>query len=581
MKSILNILLVWLTVAVAGAQVPQLINYQGRVAVAGVNFDGTGHFKFALVNASGTTTYWSNDGTGGGGGEPVAAVSLGVAKGLYSVLLGDTTLAHMTAIPATVFNHDDVRLRVWFDDGTPNGSQLLAPDQRIAAVGYALAADTAVTVADGAITTAKFSAGAVDGTHLADGAVSAAHIAPGAVDATRLAGGAVAANLHAAGLAGVASGGMILSTDPGNQNLIDAGFVKLGQTGLGSCAAWDERAGGSPPTARYRHTAVWTGSEMIVWGGDGNSGYLNDGGRFDPASNNWLPLSTVGAPAARVLHTMLWTGSEMIVWGGHGNSGYLNDGGRYNPATNTWTAMNSSGAPSSRSNFVAVWSGSEMLVWGGYASSYTYRTDGGRYNPGSDSWTAMSTTNAPAPRTDCSAVWTGSEMLVWGGTFYDGTNHYFDDGGRYQPAGDSWTPLSTTGAPSARRTTSAVWTGSEMLVWGGFSYDGAYHYLNDGGRYHPGSDSWTPLGTTGAPSGRLNHSAVWTGDRMLVWGGGTADAQFNDGGCYDPAGVLMAAAARRPGSHRSAAAHGGLERQGDARLGRLRRRRQEERWRSL
>ena len=45
------------------AQVPQLINYQSRVAVGGVNFDGTGAFKFALVNAAGSTAYWTNDGT--------------------------------------------------------------------------------------------------------------------------------------------------------------------------------------------------------------------------------------------------------------------------------------------------------------------------------------------------------------------------------------------------------------------------------------------------------------------------------------------------------------------------------------
>ena len=46
------------------AQVPQLLNYQGRVAVGNpaVNFDGSGQFRFALVNAAGNTTYWSNDG---------------------------------------------------------------------------------------------------------------------------------------------------------------------------------------------------------------------------------------------------------------------------------------------------------------------------------------------------------------------------------------------------------------------------------------------------------------------------------------------------------------------------------------
>src|SRR5947209_7107485 len=73
------------------AQVPQLVNYQGRVAVGSpaVNFNGAGQFKFALVNAGGTTTYWSNDGTSSGGNAPINAVALTVSNGLFSLLLGD------------------------------------------------------------------------------------------------------------------------------------------------------------------------------------------------------------------------------------------------------------------------------------------------------------------------------------------------------------------------------------------------------------------------------------------------------------------------------------------------------------
>ena len=138
-------LLLLVTTAALHAQVPQIINYQGRVAVGTVNFDGSGAFKFALVNAAGTTTYWSNDGTSTAGSQPTAAVTLTVTKGLYSVLLGDTTLTNMTAIPNSVFANSDVRLRVWFNDGT-NGSQLLTPDQRLAPGGY---------LADGAVNTAQ------------------------------------------------------------------------------------------------------------------------------------------------------------------------------------------------------------------------------------------------------------------------------------------------------------------------------------------------------------------------------------------------------------------------------------------
>lgn len=129
--------------APAHAQVPSILNYQGRVAVSGTNFDGTGQFMFALVSSSGTATYWSNDGTSTAGSQPVNAVSLTVSKGFYSVLLGDVSIPNMTAIPASVFTNTKVELRVWFNDGTGHGWQQLAPDQRIAAVGYAMVSGSA------------------------------------------------------------------------------------------------------------------------------------------------------------------------------------------------------------------------------------------------------------------------------------------------------------------------------------------------------------------------------------------------------------------------------------------------------
>jgi hypothetical protein len=141
---------VCLLLALPAAAVPALINHQGRMAVNGVNFEGTGHFKFALVNATGTTTYWSNNGTSTAGSQPTAAVSLTVTRGLYAVLLGDTSLANMTALPVTVLDHADVRLRVWFNDGT-TGFQQITPDQRLASAPYALVAAKADQVLLGGI----------------------------------------------------------------------------------------------------------------------------------------------------------------------------------------------------------------------------------------------------------------------------------------------------------------------------------------------------------------------------------------------------------------------------------------------
>ena len=122
--------------------VPSLLNHQGRIAVSGVNYNGSGLFKFALVNATGSVTYWSNDGTSTAGSQPTAAVTLTVANGLYAVLLGNTELTHMTAIAPAALEYADVRLRVWFNDGT-KGFQLISPDQRLAASPYALAAENA------------------------------------------------------------------------------------------------------------------------------------------------------------------------------------------------------------------------------------------------------------------------------------------------------------------------------------------------------------------------------------------------------------------------------------------------------
>ena len=156
------------------AQVPHLLSYQGRVAVGipAVNFDGSGAFKFALVDAAGTTTFWSNNNTSGGGSEPTAAVTLSVKKGLYSVMLGDTTLAGMTAIPASVWANPDVRLRVWFNDGT-HGTQRLTPDQRLAPNGYLPdGSASSVVIADGAILSAKIAEGAVANNHLANASLT-------------------------------------------------------------------------------------------------------------------------------------------------------------------------------------------------------------------------------------------------------------------------------------------------------------------------------------------------------------------------------------------------------------------------
>ena len=308
---------------------------------------------------------------------------------------------------------------------------------------------------------------------------------------------------------------------------------------------WIDTSTINAPEARSGHTVVWTGSEMIVWGGvvsDGSTRYLNTGGRYNPATDTWTPTSTVNAPSPRVGHTAVWTGSEMIVWGGQDSDRQMNTGVRYDPATNSWTAINRTNAPTARSAHTSVWTGNEMIVWGGAD------TTGGRYNPSTDTWINTSTINAPQARGAHTAVWSGNEMIIWGGSNDD----YFNTGGRYNPSTDSWSATSIANAPSARRLHTAVWTGGEMIVWGGYFYDVGYEYFDTGGRYNPITDSWTAISEVNAPAGRFNHTSVWTGGQMIVWGGQNS-LSLNTGGIYcaqSSPPLILEARVRRHGGKR-------------------------------
>jgi N-acetylneuraminic acid mutarotase len=306
----------------------------------------------------------------------------------------------------------------------------------------------------------------------------------------------------------------------GSEMIVWGGGENTGGRYNPSTDSWTDTSTTNAPTGRAGHTAVWTGSEMIVWGGFG-IGDTSHGGRYNPSMNSWTATSTTNAPSERFSHTAVWTGSEMIVWGGDDASGPIgfNTGGRYNPRTDRWTATSTTGAPAARRSHTAIWSGSEMIVWGGYNGRYL--NTGGRYNPNTDTWTATTTRNAPTGRSNHTAVWTGSEMIVWG--------RAGNTGGRYDPSMDRWTDTSTTNAPSDRVYYTAVWTGSEMIVWGGQAGNSLF---DTGGRYNPSTDIWTATSTTNAPSARRLHTAVWTGSEMIVWGGGDFSADFNTGGRY-------------------------------------------------
>jgi hypothetical protein len=273
----------------------------------------------------------------------------------------------------------------------------------------------------------------------------------------------------------------------------------------------------------FPHAAVWAGNEMIVMGSYPG---VPGGARYDPVLDTWSPISLVGMPPPRTRESAVWTGAEMIVWGGRTASTLLSDGGRYDPDTDTWAPVQTTGAPIERTDHLAVWTGTEMIVWGGKDKSWQPIDSGARYDPVAALWAPIAAVSAPANRKPdgVTATWTGSEMIVVGG----GMAHAYD------PTQDAWSALSPVCAPSQRRSHTAVWTGTELAVWGGIVSDPVSLqtvYLDTGAAYHPPTDTWRPLTRNSAPGARAGHASVWTGTEKIVWGGGP---YFEPGGRLTP-----------------------------------------------
>jgi len=483
--------------------------YQGRLLDSTNPANGLYEMQFTLFDAPTNGSQVA---------PPVNVAPVAVSNGLFTVSL-DFGTGPFNGAPRWL----EITVKVFGSGVTPT---VLAPRQPLAPTPYALFAPTAGTVPDGAIT------------------------------APKLAGDAAAANLRAGGLSAVASGGVVLSEQASAVDLLEAGYIKVGRVELIE-ESWLARPSGPallapPPLARAEHSAVWTGSEMIIWGGtDGIS--RNNGARYNPAVNAWTLIAPTNIIAPRFGHSAVWTGTEMIIYGGavsgfFGGTMSTNTGARYNPTTGAWTAIMPGGG--TRRNHIAFWTGTRMLVWGGtFTGSGTFggspefpRGDGALYDPVGNSWTFISNTNSPSARLGFSDVWTGTELIIWGGYDFVGSfiasRTNFNDGARYNVAANTWTPITTVGAPFRRDGHSAVWSGSQMIVWGGQFAEGSFEVLrtnyNDGARYNPAANSWSSLSSVAAPGPRYDHTAVWAGDRMVIWGGTDGTNLFESGARYFP-----------------------------------------------
>ena len=226
------------------------------------------------------------------------------------------------------------------------------------------------------------------------------------------------------------------------------------------------------------------------WRGRANDNQLrSDGAAFNPTTQRWrvLPRSPL---SARMGQAAVWTGTEMIVWGGIDDlpGDTTGSGAAYNPALNTWRVIAVSPL-AARSGAIAVWTGTGMIVLGGDPSTTVHdggavsgpgrggRTfvDGASYDPATDRWQKLAT---PTPLGGHPLVWdvaaqAGANQLLawsqWSESHAAGPDATEESGGadlfRLDETTGRWTDVATAkrALPSIEQ---VMWTGSEALAAG-------------------------------------------------------------------------------------------------------------------
>ena len=262
-------------------------------------------------------------------------------------------------------------------------------------------------------------------------------------------------------------------------------------------------------------TTIWTGQELVVWGGEtvSEQAWTDDGAAYDPTTDTWRVLAD-SPLAARSEHAAVWTGSEVIICCGRVPDGDGHTAAAYDPAADSWRSI--APPPTDVQFAVAAWTGSEMIVTGGV-------DDGGveqlsatwAYDPTSDSWTER----APAPAVierNAHSAWTGDRLLVLPRFFTAAPPLAYD------PAADEWTVLPQPPEGLAVDGGSMVWTGEEMVIWG---VSPTVDTEATGGRLSLEDGTWRPLADDSLPPVDWyegtpgSNAAAWTGDEMVVVAG--------------------------------------------------------------
>ncbi len=164
----------------------------------------------------------------------------------------------------------------------------------------------------------------------------------------------------------------------------------------------------------------------------------------------------------------------------------------------------------------SCWTGTKWIVWGGMnAAENGFLGTGAMFDPVLNTWTPMSTSGAPAARNEFQCIWLGDRMWLFGGNNNGGFGT-LTDGFYYNPTTDQWSSFNTANGPGHRARYSACYTGTEIIVFGG--HNGAA-WVNTGARYNPATDTWRSMAANPQRNGFGDHCFAWTGTEMIIAGG--------------------------------------------------------------
>jgi len=343
------------------------------------------------------------------------------------------------------------------------------------------------------------------------------------------------------------------------------------------------------PESRARHSAVWTGTEMIVWGGyhTNTKDPLNTGGIYNVNNQKWRPMSTDKAPIARYSPFALWTGDYMLIWGGFGFDGNLYDGGLYDPVGNTWifkremlsplkhhiTASNHCILKDNKdcAEVIFIIKNSDEII------KITYAVD-------SDTWVFDNIKPPPFPINvknqrsypiNSNQFWYsyqpgitiysyiynidentwknkgsfdvddyfeigytfiyGDNIFVWAFTSL-GNDNFKNIGYNYNISTPTYSKMPEWNKKLQIKykdySSEFILVGNKIVIWGGEGLNQTYY--NDGVVFYIEKNQWASTSMRSSLEGRTCHSAVVAGSSLIIWGGENATKTFNNGAIYTP-----------------------------------------------